>query len=230
MLKGTYTMKHIAILSAAALGVAAFSVTPALATTSLDANLTNGVYFGGGNSNGHFTVETDNGIELGLRGKVPYGALITPVGNVYNFNLGDTIGIDFSYDGGGDNHLANLGAKGTSFITITNLTTNGVAGFNPFLIPDNTIASFDGIQNSEALNFGFLNGASSFNVGNINYNANTPTTYKVTWQFGDMTNTIYLDQGGAGAVPEPATWALMLMGIAVVGGAMRRRKTTVSFA
>ena len=36
----------------------------------------------------------------------------------------------------------------------------------------------------------------------------------------------------AGAVPEPATWAMMIGGIGMVGGAMRRRKvsTTVSFA
>lgn len=36
----------------------------------------------------------------------------------------------------------------------------------------------------------------------------------------------------AGAVPEPATWAMMIGGFGMVGGAMRRRKvaTTVSFA
>ena len=36
----------------------------------------------------------------------------------------------------------------------------------------------------------------------------------------------------SGAVPEPATWAMMIGGIGMVGGAMRRRKVsaTVSFA
>ncbi|MBO9575961.1 MAG: PEP-CTERM sorting domain-containing protein [Sphingobium sp.] len=34
----------------------------------------------------------------------------------------------------------------------------------------------------------------------------------------------------AGAVPEPASWAMMIGGLAVVGGAMRRRATKVSFA
>lgn len=36
-----------------------------------------------------------------------------------------------------------------------------------------------------------------------------------------------------GAVPEPATWAMMLLGFGTIGGALRRRskvKTTVSFA
>ncbi len=38
--------------------------------------------------------------------------------------------------------------------------------------------------------------------------------------------------GGTGAVPEPATWAMMIGGFGAIGGAMRnrRRKTTVSFA
>ena len=38
--------------------------------------------------------------------------------------------------------------------------------------------------------------------------------------------------GIGGAVPEPATWAMMLAGFGAVGGAMRyrRRKTTASFA
>ena len=38
--------------------------------------------------------------------------------------------------------------------------------------------------------------------------------------------------GGNGAVPEPATWAMMLVGFGAIGGALRyrRRKTSVSFA
>ena len=38
--------------------------------------------------------------------------------------------------------------------------------------------------------------------------------------------------GGSGAVPEPATWAMMIGGFGAIGGAMRyrRRKTSVSFA
>lgn len=33
----------------------------------------------------------------------------------------------------------------------------------------------------------------------------------------------------SGAVPEPAAWAMMLAGFGLVGGAMRRRTTTVSY-
>ncbi len=42
------------------------------------------------------------------------------------------------------------------------------------------------------------------------------------------TGDIYKDFVG-GAVPEPASWALMIVGFGLVGGAMRRRATTVTF-
>jgi len=44
--------------------------------------------------------------------------------------------------------------------------------------------------------------------------------------------SILLDDGLTAnpAVPEPASWAMLVMGLAVVGGAMRRRRATVSFA
>lgn len=49
---------------------------------------------------------------------------------------------------------------------------------------------------------------------------------------------VYLDGFGAvtpppvdtGAVPEPATWAMMIGGFALVGSTMRRRRTAISFA
>lgn len=38
------------------------------------------------------------------------------------------------------------------------------------------------------------------------------------------------DHSSVGAVPEPASWALMVGGFGLVGGAMRRRKATLRFA
>lgn len=39
-----------------------------------------------------------------------------------------------------------------------------------------------------------------------------------------------LDNVSIAAIPEPATWAMMIAGIGLVGATMRRRRTTVQFA
>ena len=45
------------------------------------------------------------------------------------------------------------------------------------------------------------------------------------------TITISIGGGGGGVIPEPATWAMMIGGIAAAGGALRRRtRTTVRYA
>lgn len=43
-------------------------------------------------------------------------------------------------------------------------------------------------------------------------------------------NYVTTDQGDTSATPEPASWALMLGGFGMIGGALRRRRTIVSFA
>ena len=40
----------------------------------------------------------------------------------------------------------------------------------------------------------------------------------------------FLVFGPGGAVPEPASWAMMIGGLALVGGVMRRRRTAVQYA
>jgi hypothetical protein len=41
---------------------------------------------------------------------------------------------------------------------------------------------------------------------------------------------VVLFSTGTPPVPEAATWAMMVAGLGIVGAAMRRRKTAVSFA
>ena len=90
--------------------------------------------------------------------------------------------------------------------------------------------------------------AASWSNGNplVAYSASnkvaTITLYPNVANFGHATgdyrqlfgNALALTAGaaGLGAVPEPATWAMMIGGFGMVGGSMRyrRRKTAVSFA
>ena len=52
----------------------------------------------------------------------------------------------------------------------------------------------------------------------------------VSVDFANGPHTTYNFEVASGAVPEPASWAMMLGGFGLVGGAMRRRKTAVRFA
>jgi hypothetical protein len=45
------------------------------------------------------------------------------------------------------------------------------------------------------------------------------------WFLNGQEHAFYLI-GNAGAVPEPATWAMMLVGFGGIGWSMRRRRTT----
>lgn len=69
-----------------------------------------------------------------------------------------------------------------------------------------------------------------FDTGNGSLIDSTPPhTGGGTFALGG--NTGYIFYGAAeGGVPEPASWAMMVGGFGLVGGAMRRRKTTISFA
>ena len=55
----------------------------------------------------------------------------------------------------------------------------------------------------------------------------TPGSYVYSWGQGEMADSLTVQIGDAGAVPEPSTWAMMLLGFGAVGFAMRRRRAHV---
>ena len=220
-------MKNFALVAAAAVAVIA-SVPASAATTVYNANIAApGVYFGSGNSNGRFAVVTEQGVELGLRGHVYQQSNPIPTGNLYSFALGEAISFDWSFNAGADGSKLSPLTGVSNSITIKNIGSGATVNFNPSQVWDNaTNSTYGAYQNSWRLSFWFIAG--------LGYNANQNNTYEVSWNYtsdqtGALNNTIYLQQG-TGAVPEPASWAMMIGGLALVGSAMRRRATKVSFA
>lgn len=75
----------IALTSAAALSVGFVGSAEANSTLEYDEDVTPDVIFGAGNDNGSFTVNRDNGLELGLRGKLRFNSSNQPE-NTFNSN------------------------------------------------------------------------------------------------------------------------------------------------
>jgi hypothetical protein len=185
-----------------------------------------GVYFGSGNGNipQEFTVNTVGGVEIALRAKITgsQAGQIVPTGNTYFIPLGNGFNFDYSVNpdvGASDVSLANSVAS----LTITNLANSASFTFNPSLVPDNATNAADpgGYQNSEQAGFTF------FGLG---YNANLNDTFDVTLSLanvpgvGAMSVNEVVQVGSGLAVPEPTTWAMMILGVAGVGVSLRRTR------
>lgn len=69
---------------------------------------------------------------------------------------------------------------------------------------------------------GFTQGANTltFTVRNFNQNGGNPSGLRVEFGSSDFT----------AGIPEPMTWALMIMGFGGVGAVLRRRRTAAAFA
>lgn len=154
--------------------------------------------------------------ELAARFHITGEAAAPSVDGVYSFALG-TPKISFDYSLPGDTKDAS--------VKLTNLLTGAVAQYFAFEIADaNGLGA--GYQGSQQLGFGFLNGGYTF--GNLGFNSNIDNTYRFDLTSGTNTLTTFakVGEGAIGAVPEPSTWALMLLGFAAVGFTMRRSKET----
>ncbi len=102
------------------------------------------------------------------------------------------------------------------FFTVTNITgTRGVSAAT--LSPLNTFGGNDNLFKPTG-NFVNLNGV-TFSAGGFNYNLYYSGGLR-EFQVGNVTNFAVSPVNGA--VPEPATWAMLILGMAAIGYSMRR--------
>ena len=114
---------------------------------------------------------------------------------------------------------ATLDISGTNiFIDFLNSSNWTPADFNGWVLSDETdnLAAILGVSIDPATNM------SGFSLSNISF---TGDSIIVNWQGLSFTNTTVVSLNvsfGDAAVPEPGTWAMMLLGFGAVGVALRR--------
>jgi hypothetical protein len=135
------------------------------------------------------------------------GATATLSGGGFNIVELDGLGLQFVFvPKNSSSNFSPVSGNASSSSTLT-------SGFAPFVGTGSTLLTFS----STGL-FGTFPSSGTLNVSPL-IGGNYTLTY-------DYTKAV------VAAVPEPATWMLMLVGIGMVGGSMRRRhrKTAISFA
>lgn len=191
--------------------------SPATAAIINDTTLTTPWSNGTGPVDGHFTVDRENnGVELGLRASLRLIGPITPAGNVYVAPLGASNGyalwnFDFSFDPGSRTNTR-------TFLSVRDNHGNSLdLPFPLDSIPDNTKAG-TASQNSE-------------NIAFLGIDPNLPAIYTFTMTMfaneREKVGSVEI-QVNVGAVPEPSTWAMLLLGFAGVGALAYRRRNLVA--
>jgi hypothetical protein len=199
-----------ALAAVAVVGLASTAEASTVFNTSLPSP---GVIYGSGNPNDHFTLTNAGGVTLGLKSKIYQQDVTTPVGDVYSIGLGNVVSVDYAVIPGSVS-LAGT----TASLNLLNERTGQTASFDPSTLDNAT--SGGAYENSERLTFGFLS--------SLGFDRNKDDTYLATLSIDGLSggpisveNVIKM---GTGAIPEPATWALMMLGLGGIGAALRRNR------
>jgi len=212
-------MSYKTLVAAAAILIA--GLNGASATIVDNTTLAAGWHNGTGTVDGHFTVDQENGVELGLRAAVRFVGPITPSGNVYVAPVsapGSTLALwnfEYSYDPG-----RNSGT--TTSIKITDSLGHSFE-VSLDLFSDNTHVG-TASQNSE--NMGFF----PFSIGL--FDPSKAAIYSIdliTIDNATKASLASVDiQVNVGAVPELSTWAMIILGFCGVGFLAYRRRNQAS--
>jgi len=214
--------------------VLAFAPTAAMAQVSYNAAPSAGWQFGSGNdyspANSAVLVASDD--ELYLRWHVTYDHAPVSSGDTYQFtsdqfDLAANRSLSFDWGFTSATPLANIGMT----LTVADLgahTSVSYNGFDPLGFGNNSFndnyTSNGSVQNSARLTFPFVLGSA--------FDPNADDTYKVELivtglDDGPQSLTTYAQVGaGVSAVPEPASWAMLVGGFGLIGAATRRRRAT----
>jgi len=147
---------------------------------------------------------------------------------VYN---GSASGITAAPPGDGTDYLSVLGPNGVATLAFS----TGITNLSFYMgSPDdyNSIEFFDGVT-SVGQFFGSeftgppANGDQSLGE-RITFKFNGANVTEV--RFSSTQNSFELDRIASVGVPEPATWAMMLMGFGGLGAMLRRRRSLAAFA
>ena len=209
-------MRETSMITTAFAAVVACA-SPAMAADVITYNAAPSIAYNYGSGNDYVPpnsavlTTSDPASQLATRFHIPFAVASTstgaldPVPGVYTFALG-TPSISFDYS------FANML---TGEIQLFNLGTGQSYDSGVFTLGNNLL------QDSQQLTFNFLS--------SLGFDGNVNDTYQInligTNTGGTHTLTAYA-QVGTGAVPEPATWAMMLIGFGGIGFAMRRKNGT----
>ena len=201
-------------LAAVAVCAAGTAQATTLAYNSAPAD---GWFYGSGNDYSPANtavLTTDANDQLYLRLHKTFVVAPASTGKLYSFALGTT---PLSFDWGIDNNQAN---PITALLTLTNMRTGSTFSYDPFFVGNDNEVGNGSAQNSFRLNWvpgGFFDP----NISNI---------YRVRLDVDGLAGgaqSLTVDARlGTGAIPEPATWAMMIGGLGFVGGALRHRRRT----
>jgi hypothetical protein len=92
------------------------------------------------------------------------------------------------------------------------------AGVGGYSVANGDFSTFGDFVDIQAQADSYLAAVLSGPLGNIN-------DLGALVAFDNQSQVFLLGGGAGGGVPEPATWAMMITGFAMIGAALRRRRT-----